>query len=172
VKVYAATAVTTIPNTTVSALDAPVIDVDNSPAGRGRLYMTFYNWTGAFMQVVVSHSSDGGNSWSTPVPVAPASDTHDQFKPYISVNSTGSVAVTWLDRRDDPANVTYRAYSAISKNGLFSNRNVALATGASTPMFGTGPAANAWSGSTLFAVWPDTRPSGSLQQFIGGYKQQ
>lgn len=175
VKVFAATAVNTIPNTTVPLGDGPVLAVDNSPAGKSRLYMTFYNWTGTFMQVVVTHSGDGGNTWSSPVPVAPASANHDQFKPYVSVSSTGSVAVTWLDRRDDPANVNYRTYAAFSKSGIFS-ANIALSAASSTPTYAldytNSPAANAWSGSTLFTVWPDIRTSGVVQQFIGGYKQQ
>ncbi len=175
VRVYAATPVSDLPNTTIYVADAPVLAVDNSPGGKSRLYMSFYNWTGNFMQVLVTHSSDGGNTWSTPVPVAPASANHDQFKPQISVSSTGSVAVTWLDRRDDPANVNYRPYVAISKNATFS-KNVPLANVSSAPMFAlsyhNSPPANAWSGSTLFAIWPDTRQSGQLRQFIGGYKQQ
>ena len=175
VQVYSASPIRNLPNTSIYVGNSPVVAVDNSPAGKSRLYMTFYNWTGSFMQVLLTHSGDGGNSWSTPVPVAPASAMNDQFKPFVSVSSTGSVAVTWLDRRDDPSNVNYRPYSAISKNGVFST-NVPLANGSSSPLFGlsfnSSPAANAWSGSTLFTVWPDTRQTGSLQQVIGGYKQQ
>lgn len=137
--------------------------------------MTFYNWTGTFMQVLVTHSNDGGNTWSAPVPVAPASTAGDQFKPYVSVSASGSVGVTWLDRRDDPSNVNYRPYVAFSRSGTFS-KNVALANAISMPTLGLSyndsPAANAWSGATLFAVWPDTRANGVLNQFIGGYQQQ
>lgn len=174
VQVYSATAVNDLPNTTFYVGDAPVLAVDNSPAGKSRLYMTFYNWTGSFMQVLITHSADGGNTWSTPAPVAPASATNDQFKPYVSVSSTGSVAVTWLDRRDDPSNVTYRPYAAFSRNGIFS-KNIALSNASSMPTFGlsynNSPAANAWTGSTLFSVWPDTRQNGTLQQFVGGENQ-
>jgi hypothetical protein len=173
VMVYAATPINNVPNTTIYVADAPIVAVDNSPSGTSRLYMTFYNWTGIFMQVLITHSDDSGTSWSTPAPVTPPSDTNDQFKPYVSVSATGAVAVTWLDRRDDPSNTNYRAYTAISRNGIFS-KNIALATASSTPMFGLSyndsPPANAWSGSTLLAVWPDTR-KGTLLQVIGGYRQ-
>lgn len=173
VLVYTATPVSTLPNTTTYVADAPILAVDNSPAGNNRLFMTFYNWTGSFMQALITHSGDGGKTWSTPVPVAPASATHDQFKPYVSVSATGSAGVTWLDRRDDPSNIKYRTYTAISRNGIFT-KNVALATASSAPAFALGfnssPAANAWSGSTLFVVWPDTR-QGPVQQGIGGYRQ-
>jgi hypothetical protein len=135
--------------------------------------MTFYNWTGAFMQVLITHSDDGGMTWSTPVPVTPASATNDQFKPRVSLSASGSVGVTWLDRRDDPYNINYRTYAAISRNGIFT-KDVALATASSAPLFGLSyndsPAANVWSGSTLFAAWPDSR-KGPLQQAIGGYRQ-
>jgi hypothetical protein len=175
VQVYSATPVSDLPNTAIYVANAPIIAVDDSPAGKSRLYMTFYNWTGSFMQVLVTSSGDGGNTWSVPVPVAPASTAGDQLKPYVSVSATGSVAVTWLDRRDDPSNVNYRPYLAITRNGLFS-KNVPLANASSAPVsglsFNASPAANAWSGSTLFAIWPDTRQSGKLQQLIGGYKQQ
>lgn len=173
VMVYLATPITDLPNTTIYVADAPIVAVDNSPAGTSRLYMTFYNWTGSFMQALITHSDDSGLTWSTPAPVAPASATNDQFKPYVSVSATGAVAVTWLDRRDDPNNTNYRTYAAISRNGIFT-RNLALATGSSAPVFGLSyndsPPANAWSGSTLFAVWPDTR-KGTLLQVIGGYRQ-
>lgn len=175
VQVFAATPVSNLPNTTTYVANAPIIAVDNSPAGKSRLYMTFYNWTGTFMQVLVTHSNDGGNTWSAPVPVAPASTAGDQFKPYVSVSASGSVGVTWLDRRDDPSNVNYRPYVAFSRSGTFS-KNVALANAISMPTLGLSyndsPAANAWSGATLFAVWPDTRANEVLNQFIGGYQQQ
>jgi len=175
VQVFSASPVRDLPNTSIYVGNAPVVAVDNSPAGKSRLYMTFYNWTGSFMQVLITHSGDGGNSWSTPVPVAPASAMNDQFKPYVSVSSTGSVDVTWLDRRDDPANMNYRPYSAITKNGVFST-NVPLASGSSSPTFSLSyndsPPTNVWLGSTMFAAWPDTRPSGSLEQVIGGFQQQ
>ena len=174
VMVYAATPINNVPNTTIYVADAPIVAVDNSSTGTRRLYMTFYNWTGTFMQVLITHSDDSGTTWSTPDPVTPPSATNDQFKPYVNVSATGVVAVTWLDRRDDPNNTNYRAYAAISRNGIFM-KNVSLATGGSAPVFGLSyndsPPANAWSGSTLFAVWPDTR-NGSLVQAIGGYRQQ
>ena len=173
VLVYSATAVNAIPNTSVFRGDSPVIAVDNS-SGRfaGRLYITFYNWTGAFMQVLVTHSSDGGNSWSTPVPVAPPSDTHDQFLPWVSVGPTRRASVTWFDRRDDSANVKYRTFLALSKDGgvTFSN-NIPLATVLSQPGFGLNFATNAWVGSTLYGVWADTRKQGVLQIFLGGFVQ-
>jgi hypothetical protein len=172
VLVYSATAVNAIPNTSVFRADSPVIAVDNS-SGRfaGRLYITFYNWTGILMQVLVTHSGDGGNSWSSPVPVAPPSDTHDQFLPWISVSPAGRASVTWFDRRDDPANTKYRTYLALSKDGGVTWANIPIATVLSQPGFGLNFATNIWDGSTLYAAWADTRRQGVLQTFLGGYVQ-
>jgi hypothetical protein len=50
-------------------------------------------------------------------PVAPASAAHDPFFPSLSVSPTGLVGVSWLDRRNDPADVKYQAFAAISTDG-------------------------------------------------------
>src|SRR5229473_7882515 len=171
VLVYTATAVNQLPNTSIFLPDSPVIAVDTSGgAFSGRLYMTFFNFTGAFMQVLVTQSADGGSTWSTPVPVAPPTATRDQFLPWISVGPDGSASVTWLDRRDDPANVSYRTYLAFSKDGGVSwGRNIPLAKAMSQPTNGDHFAVNAWVGSTLFAVWPSMKTGGSLQEVLGGF---
>ncbi len=171
VLVYSATAVNSLPNTSIFLPDSPVIAVDTSGgAFSGRLYMTFFNFTGAFMQVLVTQSADGGSTWSTPVPVAPPTATRDQFLPWISVGPDGSASVTWLDRRDDPANVSYRTYLAFSKDGGVSwGRNIPLAKAMSQPTNGDHFAVNAWVGSTLFAVWPSMKTGGSLQEVLGGF---
>jgi hypothetical protein len=173
VEIYSATSISPLPNTSVFVENSPVIAVDNSTGPfAGTLYTAFYNFTGSFMQVVISHSNDGGNTWSTPVPAAQPSATHDQYLPWINVDSTGLVGVSWLDRRNDPANVNYRAFVGFSKDGGTTfKRNTQLAGTLSTPTFGMNWAANAWVGSTLYVVWPDTRTGGKLQTFAGGYMQ-
>jgi hypothetical protein len=171
VLVYSATAVSMIPNTSLSARDFPVIAVDNGRgAFAGRLYITFYNWTGDFMQAVVTESNDGGDTWSTPVPVAPDTDTHDQFASFASVGLGGHVSVTWFDRRDDPANYQYRTYVAFSIDGGATwKKNIALAKVSSQPNFGLSFATNTWVDSTLYSAWADTRVRGRQQVFLGGY---
>ena len=95
----------------------PAIVADSSKGlYAGNLYVAMYNWTGTFMQVVVARSTDGGSTWSKPVPVAPGI-THDQFFPWLSVSPTGLVGVIWLDRRNDPANINYQAFAGISSDG-------------------------------------------------------
>jgi hypothetical protein len=164
-----------IPNTFERVSDIPVIAVDNSTgAGAGRLYIAFYTWTGSFMSVRVVSSANGGTTWSTQHPVALASDTHDQFFPWVNVSSGGLVGVTFLDRRGDPNNLRYQASVALSKGGsTFFNKN--LASASSDPnndgfggSFMGDYTGNTWSGKSLLTSWMDTR-SGVSQDEVGGY---
>jgi hypothetical protein len=168
----------TLPNTCVRVSDIPAIAIDNSSGPfAGHLYAAMYNWTGSYMQVEVATSTDGGNTWSTPVPVAPSSDTHDQFFPWVSVSAKGTLAITWLDRRNDPSNISYETFAAGSTNGGTSfTTNIQMATAASNPFNdGFGGSflgdfrSNVWDGSTLAAAWPDTRNGTNSQDEAGGY---
>jgi hypothetical protein len=97
----------------------PVISVDNSTRQhKGNLYAIMYNYssTAKQLQVQVITSRNGGTTWGLPVLVAPTS-LGDEFFPWVMVNSIGKIGATWLDRRNDPANVSYQAYSALCHNG-------------------------------------------------------
>ena len=169
-----------IPNTTVGAPNTPALAADDSSGPySGRLYATMFEWTGTYMRVLVIHSSDGGNTWSKPVPVAPPSETHDQFFPWISVSPTGLVGVSWLDRRNDPANIDYQAFAAISSDGGESFQpNVQLTTQFSNPNSGEYEgelgdyAGNTWDGPNYFiAAWMDNSGNGvSMQDVVGGIR--
>ncbi|HXM23164.1 MAG TPA: choice-of-anchor tandem repeat GloVer-containing protein [Terriglobales bacterium] len=158
--------------------DYPVIGVDNSNgAHAGDLYVAMYNWTGTHMCVQVIRSADGGNTWSKPVPVAPASDTHDQFFPSLSVSPTGKVGVSWLDRRNDPANIDYQAFAAISTDGGRSFPNTQLTKAFSNPdTNGSGGnwmgdyTGNTWAGPDFLAVWMDSSNGVDMQEVIGGMR--
>jgi len=166
-----------VPNTQIFVRNTPAIAVDNSNGPHsGNLYVVMYNWTGTFMQVVVARSTDGGSTWSKPVPVAPGI-THDQFLPWISVSPTGLVGVSWLDRRNDPANIDYQAYAAISTDGGQSFQpNVQLTTGFSNPngMMGSSIGSytgNTWDGPNYFLdAWMDNSNTEYLQDYVGGIR--
>jgi len=140
-----------------------------------------YNWTGTFMQVKVASSTDHGATWGSPVPVAPPTATNDQFFPWLSVSSNGTVGVTWLDRRNDPNNVNYEAFASLSSDGGTTfPANIDLSSAPSNPFndgFGGGfmgdNSGNAWAnpGPTLRASWTDTR-SGVAQNETGGFRPQ
>jgi hypothetical protein len=170
-----------LPNTFERVSNIPTIAIDNSTGpNSGHLYVVYYNWTGTQMKVYVTHSTNGGTTWSAGVAVAPATATHDQFFPWLNVSARGTVGVTWLDRRNDPANINYDAYASVSTNGGASfTVNQKLTSVMSNPFndgFGGGfmgdYSGNAWDGSTLFASWMDSRTGSFMQDEVGGYARK
>lgn len=170
-----------LPNTVQRVPNIPVIAIDNSNGPyAGRLYVVDYDWTGTFMQIRIAQSSDGGDTWSKPVSVTPRTDRHDQFMPWVSVSTSGLVGVTWLDRRNDPNNINYQAFAAVSTDGgkTFPS-NQQLATVASNPFDdGLGGGAlgdyrcSTWVGAKkLVVAWPDTRNNKYARDEIGGLEQ-
>ena len=171
-----------LPNTREPLSNIPVIGVDNTT---GNIYVVNYTYTGKYTKVQVTVSTDGGATWGTPIAVAPSTDTHDQFFPWLSVSSTGAIAVTWLDRRHDPKNLLYEAFAAIEKiASSLSTHNGQIATKPSNPnndgfggTFMGDYTGNTWDGSTLYASWMDnsgvsSNVSGSgsgNQDVVGGY---
>ncbi len=167
-----------VPNTGERVSEIPAIGVDNTTGPKGgNLYAVMYNYTGTQMRVEVAVSSNGGTSFSNPLPVAPATETHDQFFPWLSVSPTnGTVGITWLDRRDDPANISYAAYGTVSSGaGLAADHRIATAlSNPNNDGFGgtfmgdyTG---NVWTfdGHNLFASWMDSRSGINMQDWVGG----
>jgi hypothetical protein len=156
----------------------PVIAVDNSDGPyAGNLYVAMYTWTGTYLRVQVIRSSDGGKTWSKPVPVAPASDTHDQFFPALSVSPKGLVGVSWLDRRNDPANHNYQAFAAVSTDGGRTFPNTQLTQAFSDPdTNGTGNnwmgdyTGNTWAGGDFIAAWMDSSNGIDMQEVVGGIR--
>lgn len=171
---------TALPNTNVGVSNIPVIGVDNSNGPyAGSLYVVMYSWTGSYMRVGVIRSIDGGNTWSRPVPVAPPSANHDQFFPWLSVNDTGLVGVSWLDRRNDPANIDYQAFAAFSTDaGQTFQTNVQLSTAFSNPNVNGYPfnewmgdyTGNTWIGSNFLASWMDSSNGVDMQEVVGGIR--
>jgi len=166
-----------LPNTSERVSNVPPIDVDRSGGQfNNRLYVAYYNWTGAQMQVDVVTSGDGGVTWTSPIRVTHA--THDEFFPWLTTNAKGFVGMSWLDRRLDPSNVNYDAFAAISRNGGgHFGPAVRLTSVSSNPFndgFGSGfmgdYTGGIWVKNTLFASWTDTRSGVDGQDEIGGYK--
>lgn len=164
-----------IANITLSAVvfgfqQPGVITVDNSSgAFAGRLYVVTTSYTGSFLQVVYTSSADGGKTWGPLVPLAPGF-THDQANPWISVSSTGTVGVTWMDRRDDPNNVDFRVYLATSADGGQSfGTNFAIDDGLETATATNLPTyspQNLWQGTALWTIWSSSgTPAGVV---LGG----
>jgi hypothetical protein len=168
-----------LPNTSERVSNVPAVDVDRSSGPfSNRLYVVFYRWNGSKMQVVVSRSHNGGATWSTAVHVSP-STPNDQFFPWLTTNSaSGTVGVSWLDRRLDPSNVNYDSFDTVSTNGgVTFVPSARVSTVSSNPFndgFGSGfmgdYTGDIWSGNTLFGSWADTRNGVDAQDEVGGYK--
>jgi hypothetical protein len=167
-----------LPNTAEPVSNIPAIGVDNSAGSRAsNLYAAMYNWTGTKMTVQVVTSTNGGTTWSKPVVVSAA--VHDQFFSWLSVSSTGIVGVSWLDRRNDAANVSYQAFAALSLTGgaTFTPSHL-ISTATSNPAndgfggtFMGSYTGNAWTGNTLFISWMDSRSGMNMQNEVGGFVQ-
>ena len=95
----------------------------------GNLYLTFtangIDTTETYgLDVWLTKSSDGGDSWTTPIRVNnDQQDRPHQFYSSIYVDQTGDVLLGWYDRRDDTTNISTDYYVGISTDGggLFSN---------------------------------------------------
>jgi hypothetical protein len=97
------------PLCTIVRSDGVIVDlaVDYSSAHPGRLYITWQdhddNPNGDDL-IMLSHSDDGGLSWSAPDKVnqTPSDTFTDQaFEPAVHVNADGVVAVSYYDFRND-----------------------------------------------------------------------
>jgi hypothetical protein len=121
--------ITNNPPCTIVRSDGVIVDlaVDNSSGPHaGRLYITWQdhadNPHGDDL-IMLSHSDDGGLTWSSPVKVnqTPQDTFTDQaFEPTVHVNASGTVALTYYDFRNDiagDAQLTTDAWIAHSHDG-------------------------------------------------------
>ncbi|MBV9102094.1 MAG: exo-alpha-sialidase, partial [Candidatus Eremiobacteraeota bacterium] len=170
-----------LPNTSERVSDIPAIGVDtSSKSTSGNLYVIEYTWTGTQMVVRVITSTNGGKTWSKPVNVAGKNPKNDEFFPWINVSSAGTVGASWLDRRNDPANVNYEAFGAYSSNAKKFSKNLDLSAKPSNPNndgFGSGfmgdYTGNFWAGSkALYVSWMDTTFTNTdCQDAVGGFQK-
>jgi hypothetical protein len=105
----------------VAAFPQVAVDLTSGPK-RGALYLTanvLAHPAGgpANLDVMLSHSGDGGATWDTPVRVNNDSTCTDQFQPMLAVAANGNVGVAFYDRRNDFNNVLTDVYLAISSDG-------------------------------------------------------
>jgi hypothetical protein len=152
----------------------PALAVSGSGA-TAQAYVTFYNWTGSQMQVEIAASSNSGASWHKPVRVT-TSNSGDEFFPWISIDGSGRLVATWMDRRNDPMDLLYQPFIAYSTDQAKTfHGDLPLSTVMSSPMpnsFSTFDAFGAYRnqvsvGDTTYAVWMDTR-TGMFQIEVGG----
>ena len=98
----------------------PDIAVDPN---NGRLYAVWADGSqsnGAYADVVLSKSTDGGLTWSTPVKVSGTPAGVDSFTPSVDVSTNGTVAITYYDLRNntpDPNTLPTDYWIRYSTNG-------------------------------------------------------
>jgi fibronectin-binding autotransporter adhesin len=105
-------------------LVSPSLVVDNlsTSAHKGRIYIAYNNTAGRGghnnADVFVVSSDDEGMTWSAPVRVNDDNTNNSQFLPWMAIDpTTGDLAVSWLDARDDAANHAVAEYVAFSSDG-------------------------------------------------------
>jgi len=83
----------------------------------GSVYMVYAATPDGHRDVFFTRSSDGGETWSDPIPLNEDATENDQFLPTISVNPNGVVDVSWYDRRHDEDNRLLDVYHRYSVDG-------------------------------------------------------
>ena len=102
----------------------PYLAADRSGGAFGdRLYLVWSDNRSERCEILLSHSSDRGATWSAPVTVNDDHAPEDWLRganhsmPVVAVNSAGVVGVTWFDRREDPDSLGWWARFAASFDG-------------------------------------------------------
>lgn len=83
----------------------------------GRLYTVWPAILDDRLQIVASHSTDDGLTWSEPIRVNDGGFTSNHSSPMVAVDEDGIVGVSWNDRRDDRSDLCFRHYVAFSFDG-------------------------------------------------------
>ena len=77
------------------------------------LYASWEDYSTGFDNLLLSTSTDGGNTWSAPVQVNDNAAPADEFQPNLNVAADGTVSVAFYDRRlSCPANGSAEATAA------------------------------------------------------------
>jgi hypothetical protein len=160
---------TSEPLTEVPAIDASPVD--------GTLYVIVDGWTSTWMRIRVKKSTDGGATWSWTIGFPTPSTGYDEFLPWLSVASNGSVGISWLDRSNDlPNHILYQPFASRSNNGGATWVNAVLTPGVFSDPAKDGyggtylgdRTGNVWTGATFHVTWPDTNNLNVAQATAGG----
>ena len=106
-----------VPHTSFRVNSFPSIDVDTSGGPyHGTIYACWAENEPADPDVLFSKSTDGGATWSTPVPAHDVL-TNTQFCPWVDVDVNGNVNFSFYDRRDNPSDIRLHYYVSRSSDG-------------------------------------------------------
>ena len=121
-------------STSIRVNSFPSMAVDRTGGARnGYVYVTWAQRNlapaGSDADICFAYSSNGGNSWSSPVKVNddPLNNGKNQFFPWMTIDQTnGNIAIVFYDTRDVSSTDSCHTYIAYSTNGgsLFVNMRV------------------------------------------------
>jgi len=139
------------------------------PLFRDRVYVAWPDTRLGGTDVLFSYSTDRARTWSRPIVInddlrqPPPAAPPNHLLPSVGVNNAGVVAVTWLDRRDVPDRLAWRARIRVSVDGGETFQPSVLLSEAPARFDGTehwsATSSTAGGGSSLF-------PGGLLQSQV------
>ncbi len=116
------------PPATISSISAFGVDGSRTGAGipsvaidgrNGSLYVVWEDdrFSPGTDQIVLSRSTDGGETWSPPQRVSDGPNDAASFTPAVAVTPEGWLGVSYYSLRNNPSRVLVDEYLAVSKNG-------------------------------------------------------
>lgn len=165
------------PGVGIDAETGLAFDLSNGP-NRGRLYLVYTtrsnvnptNWATTIDVVYSDQDGQTTASWSSPVLVTDSGNSNSEFFPRIAVDDSssdpGTVAVSWLDARNDPNDQAVEEYAAVSVDGgseFSANEQIAAAPSdavaiADPNQFGDYMGLTFYGGS-FYPIWADNSNS-------------
>ena len=163
------------PNRSVDAEAGLAWDRSGGPHN-GRVYLVYTDETpneSNNTDIYVRFSDNNGTSWSTPVKANDDSTTRSQFNPRIAIDqTTGIIAVAWMDCRNSSGNNTAQNWATISTDyGASFRPNIQVSAGSSNASTaGSGVDYGDYNGLTFaggffYPIWADN--SGALPGYVG-----
>ncbi len=142
-------------------------DVSGGPRN-GYIYVTWCDGRNDGGDIFMTRSTDHGATWSTALRVNNDAIGNGKIQawPWIAVNDSGKIAITFFDTRNTPNNTTIEAWLARSNDGGLTFTNEVLSTAQSptnTPntdvRYGDYIGIDFW-GNKIVPVWTDERAGG------------
>jgi hypothetical protein len=146
----------------------PHMAVDLSGGSRnGYIYVTWNDERNGDDDAFVCYSSDGGDSWSTPIRVNndPVGNGKIQYWPSIAISELGEITILFYDTRNTSSNSFIEAYIARSIDGINFTNELLSSEPSPTSIpnndvrFGDYIAIDAYGGNVV-PVWTDERAGG------------
>lgn len=142
------------------------VDLSGGPRN-GYIYVTWNDERNGDDDAFVCYSSDGGDTWSTPIRVNndPIGNGKIQYWPSVAISELGEISILFYDTRNTPNNSFIEAYIARSIDGLIFTNELLSSEPSPTNIpngdvrFGDYISIDAYGGNVV-PVWTDERAGG------------